>query len=105
MMHKLFNLSQTHPNNIIYTTSTIMKSLSIDQTTQIISLLKLGHSTCNIYSSTSVHPSTVSHIHSKHCPDISKPSADCPSIITPTDIHHAIWLLGTGKAKNAVQVI
>ena len=82
MMHKLFNLSQTHPNNIIYTTSTIMKSLSIDQTTQIISLLKLGHSTCNIYSATGVHPSIVNCIDSKHCSDLAKPSAGCPSIIT-----------------------
>ena len=105
MMHKLFNLIQTHSNNIIYTTSTIMKSLSIDQTTQIISLLKLGHSTCNIYSATGVHPYTISYIYSKHCPDLAKPSAGQPSIITPTDIHYAIWLLSTGKAENAVQVI
>ena len=92
MMHKLFNLSQTHPNNIVYTTSTIMKSLSIDQTTQIISLLKLGHSIYNIYSATGVHPSTISHIYSKHCPDLVKPSAGHPSIITPTDIF-SFWAL------------
>ena len=81
-----------------------MKSLSIDQTNQIISCLDLGQSTHQISLTTGVNHSTISRIHSKLRPDLPKSSGGHPSIITPTDMCYAIQLIGTGKAENAVQL-
>ena len=81
-----------------------MKSLSTFQINQIISFLDLGQSTGQISESTGVHRSTISRIHSKLCPNLPKSSGGCPTSITPTDMRHAIHLIGTGKAENAVQV-
>ena len=79
-----------------------MKSLSVDQTTHIISLLQLGHSTHQIAHSNGLNQSTISRLHSKHCPDLPKFSGGCPSIITPTDMQPANRLIESGKAENAV---
>ena len=81
-----------------------MKSLSTEQTTQIISLLEMGHSTHQIAHSTGLNQSTISRLCSKHCQNLPKLSGGHPSIITPTDMCHAIHLIGTGKAENAVQI-
>ena len=81
-----------------------MKSISTAQINQIISFLDLGQSTCQIYDSTDIHHSTISRIHSKLHPNLAKSFGGCPTLITPADMHHAIYLIGTGKAENAVQV-
>ena len=81
-----------------------MKSLSADQTNQILVLLDLGQSTHQISLATGVNHSTISRIHSKLHPDLAKSPGGCPSLIAPTDICHAMQLIGTGKAENAVQV-
>ena len=64
----------------------------------------MGHSTHQIAHSTGLSQSTISRLHSKHCQYLPKLSGGHQSIITPTDMHHAICLIGNGKAKNAVQV-
>ena len=81
-----------------------MKSLSTDQINQVIAFLELGQTTHQIPASTGFSNSTISHIHTEHCPNLPKATGGCPSIISPTDMHHAIQLLGTGKAVNAVQI-
>ena len=81
-----------------------MKGLSIDQTNQILSLLDLNQSTRQISEATGVHYSTISRICSKLCSNLQKSSGGRPSLVTPTDMRHAIRLISTGKAENAVQV-
>ena len=81
-----------------------MKSLSTDQINQVIAFLELGQTTCQISASTGFSNSTISRIHTEHCPNLPKATGGHPSIISPTDMQHAIQLLGTGKAENAVQI-
>ena len=77
----------------------------MEQTTQIISLLEMGHSTHQIAHSTGLSQSTISRLHSKHCQNLPKLSGGCPSIITLTDMRHAICLIRPGKDENAVWII
>ena len=99
-----FNMRQANTHTITFSTTIIMKSLSIEQTHHIISLLELGHSTHQIAHSTGLNQSTISRLHSKHLPNLPKASGGHPSIISPVDMCHAIHLIGSGKAENAVQV-
>ena len=64
----------------------------------------MGHSTHQIAHSTGLNQSTISRLCSKHCQNLPKLSGGCPAIMTPTDMHHVICLIGTGKAENAVQI-
>ena len=81
-----------------------MKTLSTDQVNQVIAFLELGQTTRQISASTGFSNSTISCIRTEHCPNIPKATGGRPSIISPTDMWHAIWLLGAGKAENAVQI-
>ena len=81
-----------------------MKSLSTDQVNQVIAFLELGQTTRQISASTGFSNSTISRIRTEHCPNLPKATGGRPSIISPTDMRHAIRLLGTGKAENAVQI-
>ena len=81
-----------------------MKSLSTDQINQVIAFLELGQTTCQISAFTGFSNSTISRIHTEHCPNLPKATGGHPSIISPTDMQHAIQLLDTGKAENAVQI-
>ena len=81
-----------------------MKFLSTDQVNQVIAFLELGQTTRQISASTGFSNSTISHIRTEHCPNLPKATGGRPSIISPTDKWHAIRLLGTGKAENAVQI-
>ncbi|KIK78473.1 hypothetical protein PAXRUDRAFT_163934, partial [Paxillus rubicundulus Ve08.2h10] len=63
-----------------------MKSLSVAQTNQIITLLEQQQSTCQIFAYTGPNHSTVSQVHSKLCPDLQKSSGGCPSLVTSTDM-------------------
>ncbi|KIJ11378.1 hypothetical protein PAXINDRAFT_33895, partial [Paxillus involutus ATCC 200175] len=81
-----------------------MKSLSVAQTNQIITLLEQQQSTCQIAAYTGLNHSTISRIRSKLCPDLQKSSGGRPSLVNSTDMRHAIRLISTGKVENAVQV-
>ena len=79
-----------------------MKSLSQEQTN--ISLLQQGLSSRNVASITGFHYSTVSNIHIKHYPDLSKPSGGCPLKLFSTASRHIVHLIGSSKAETAVDV-
>ena len=96
--------SQTITNNKLNYTITIMKPLSTAQTTQILHLLDSGHSGYEISTLTSVSKSAISRLRLRHRPYITKAPGGRPSKLSDTDICHAIRLIGTGKADNAVQV-
>src|SRR5260221_5025387 len=99
-----FNMRQTNTHTITFSTTIIMKSLSIEQTHHIISLLELGHSTHEITHSTGLNQSNISRLCSKNLPNLPKASSGRPSIISPVDMRYAICLIGSVKAANAVQV-
>ncbi|KIK72437.1 hypothetical protein PAXRUDRAFT_180672 [Paxillus rubicundulus Ve08.2h10] len=63
-----------------------MKSLSVAQTNQIITLLEQQQSTCQISAYTGLNHSTISQVHSKLCPDLQKSSGGHPSLVTSTDM-------------------
>src|SRR6266446_4881826 len=90
-------------HNISYTSITIiMKSISKQTQNDIISLLK--QSCRQIAQEIGVHYSTVSKFHSKLNFTPPKGKGGHPSKLTSTAIHHAIWIISTGKADTAVDV-
>ena len=68
-------------------------------------MLDAGHSTHHIGSITGVIAYTISRLRSKECSELHKSSGGRPTKLSPTNIHHAVHLITTKKAVNAVQVI
>src|SRR5947209_5049579 len=84
-----------------------MQSLSATQKSTILSYLDAGHSICSIASRMGVSNSTNSRLHSKEHSTLQKSIGGHPSKLSPSNIHHAQYLITTGKAgkaENAVQV-
>lgn len=81
-----------------------MKSLSPVQVDYILSQLDAGHSTSHIQLSTGVGHATICRLRSKHRPDLPKAVGGCPSKLSPANIRHAVHLISSQKAENAVQV-
>ena len=81
-----------------------MQSLSTIQKNTILSQLDSGHSICSIASSTGVGLATISRLHSKERSDLQKSVGGCPPKLSSTNICHAIHLIATYNAENAVQV-
>ena len=81
-----------------------MRTLSLTQKNYILSMLDAGHFAHHISSITGVHASTIFWLHSKECSELYKLSGGCPTKLSPTNICHAIHLITTRKAENAVQV-
>ena len=82
----------------------IMKALPTAECNHILSLLDSGYSRYDMASQTGVSNATISGLCFRHCPYIKKSSSGCPSKLSEQDLCYAIWLIGTGKAGNAVQV-
>jgi transposase len=95
---------QTGANNTFNITTTIMKSISPAQKTQVLKLLDTGLSGHQISSQTGVSISTISRLCSRHCPYTKKAPGSCPSKLSDANIQHAIHLIGSGKVENAVEV-
>ena len=81
-----------------------MRSLSATQRNTILTMLDSGHSPASIASSTGLHCSTISRLRSKECSSLQKSTGGHPSKLSPANVHHAIHLISTQKAENAVQV-
>ena len=67
-------------------------------------MLDAGHFAHHISSITGVHASTISRLHSKEHFKLHKSSGGRSTKLSLTNIHHAIHLITTRKAENAVQV-
>src|SRR3984885_3473681 len=67
-------------------------------------MLDAGQSTHSISAATGVHPSTISRLHSKEHSELQKSTGGCPKKLSPSNICHAIHLISTQRAENAVQV-
>jgi hypothetical protein len=81
-----------------------MRSLSATQRNNILSKLDAGHSDHTLSSTTGIHVSTVSSLHSKECSEVQKSSEGRPSKLSPANVYHTIHLISAWKADNAVQV-
>jgi transposase len=81
-----------------------MRTLSLTQKNRILSMLDAGHSAHSIASTTGVHTSTISRLCSKERSELQKSSGGHPTKLSPTNIRHAVYLITTRKAENAVQV-
>jgi hypothetical protein len=86
------------PNTII------MRSLSSTHKNTTLTMLDNGQSTHSISTATGIHPSTISRLHSKECSGLQKSVGGHSSKLSPTNIYHAIHLITSYKAENAVQV-
>ena len=82
----------------------IMYSITPDQQQYIISQPEDGHSTPYIASITGISISTISRHCSKYLPTLSKSTGGCPKKLSPTNIHHAVHLITSGKAETAVDI-
>ena len=87
-------------NNLHY----IMKSISQQTHNDILSLLDQGKSCGKIALETGVHYSTVSKLRSQLRSALPKAQGGQPSKLNSTTIHHAIWIISTGRADTATQV-
>ena len=67
-------------------------------------MLDAGQSAHSIASATGLHVSTISRLCSKEHSELQKAAGGCPSKLSSANIHHAIRLISSGKAENAVQV-
>ncbi|EGO04933.1 hypothetical protein SERLA73DRAFT_68590 [Serpula lacrymans var. lacrymans S7.3] len=81
-----------------------MKSLSPAQKNQILNLLDAGQIAHFIASTTGVHVSTISRLCSKECSELQTSLGGCPSKLSPANVRHAMHLISTCKAENAVQI-
>ena len=81
-----------------------MQSLSATQENAILSQLDSGHSIRSIASSTGVSTAAISRLHSKKRFDLQKSVGGRPAKLSPANICHAIHLISSHKAENAVQV-
>src|SRR5229473_2583390 len=80
-----------------------MRSLSPVQVNHILFLLDSGNSAHQISSSTGINISTISRLRSKHR-SFQKSLGGRPSKLSPANTHHAIHLITSRKAENAVQI-
>ena len=67
-------------------------------------MLDAGHSAHSIATSTGLHVSTISRLRSKERSELQKSTGGRPSKLSSANIHHAIRLISSGKAENAIQV-
>ena len=67
-------------------------------------MLDAGQFAHSIASSTGIHVSTISRLHSKECSTLQKSAGGHPTKLSSTNVRHAIHLISSGKAENAVQV-
>ena len=67
-------------------------------------MLDAGQSASSISASTDVHLSTISRLCSKEHSELQKSTEGCSKTLSPSNIRHAIHLISTQRAENAVQV-
>ena len=67
-------------------------------------MLDVGQSAHSIASATGLHVSTISRLCSKECSELQKAAGGHPSKLSSANMCHAIHLISSEKAENAVQV-
>ena len=80
-----------------------MQFPSSAQKNTILTMLDAGQSTCSILAATGIHPSTISMLCFKKCSELQKSTEGHSKKLSPFNISHAIHLISTQRAENAVQ--
>ncbi len=78
-----------------------MHPISTSTLNNIISLLHQGVSHHDIYLRTGVGLGTISHVHQKHCPGLSKAKEGQPPKLSATAVCQAVHLTTNGSASTA----
>ena len=81
-----------------------MRSLSLTQQQHILTLLDFNHNAHQIATIIGCSVSTISRLHSKHHSNLFKSYGGRPSKLSSHNIQHAVHLITSKKAENAVQV-
>ena len=81
-----------------------MRSLSLTQQQHILILLDSNYSAHQIATIIDCSVSTISRLRSKHRSNLSKSYGGRPSKLSSHNIRHAVHLITSKKAENAVQV-
>ena len=82
-----------------------MRTLFSAQKNYILSSLNAGHSAHSIASTSGIHASTISRLHSKEHSKLLKFAGGRLSKLSPANFHYAVHLITTWRSENAVQVI
>ena len=82
-----------------------MKSVSPANQSQILSMLIDGKSAHSISLETCVNTSTITRLCKKHLPHILVSSGGHPPKLSNTNIRYASYLISSGKANTAVNII
>ena len=67
-------------------------------------MLDTGQSAHSLASTTGLDVSTISRLHSKEHFELQKATGGCPLKLSSVNVWHAICLISSGKAENAIQV-
>jgi len=67
-------------------------------------MLSNGKSYSQIHAATGISRTSISRICSQVLPTLSHASGGHPRKLTPADIHHACYLISSGKAETATDV-
>jgi Transposase len=81
-----------------------MQSLFPAQKNTILTMLNAGQSVYSISATTGAHASTISRLCSKEHSNLQKSTGGRLKKLSPSNIRHAIHLIFTQRAENAVQV-
>ena len=103
-VHFLVEWNQISHNNSLHSTTIIMKDTSSAQVNLVLSLLDSGHSGYQIFFHTGLSTGTISKIHSRHHPNLSKSTGGHPFKLSENNISCITRLITSGKADNTVQI-
>jgi transposase len=81
-----------------------MRPLSDAKRNNVISLLSSGISVKKINASTGISTSVISRIRSQYCPNLPKNPTGRPTKLSSTNVQHAVHLITSQKADNAVEI-
>ena len=88
----------------MFSTMTIMRSLSCTQKHTILSQLDAGDFIHTIASTTSVITGTTSMLHSNKHSDLQKSTGGCPTKLSSAIVYYAIYFVSAHKVETAVEV-
>ena len=102
-VYRVKYITITPPTTAVHTCYFPCANSLLTQVSHILYLLDSGESASSIRHQTGHGIATISHLHSEHCPNLSKSSGGCPRLLTNTSISYAKHIIRTGKVDNAVQ--
>ena len=88
----------------MFSTMTIIRSLSCTQKNTILSQLDASDFIHSIASTTGVITGTISMLHSNNHSDLQKSTGGCPTKLSSAIVHYAIYFISAHRVETAVEV-